>query len=63
MCGMENSKTRPMAKRKPGVALRKINSDRLQRSRRLSRRKASDTPSSNAAGTTTAITPANSANV
>eukprot|EP00659_Diplonema_papillatum_P007333 gene7331-11300_t len=50
-----------MANRKPGVALRKISNDRLQRSRWLSRRSDRYTPRPSAAGTTTAITPASNA--
>eukprot|EP01133_Synstelium_polycarpum_P004481 gene4480-5255_t len=52
-----------MANRKPGVALRKISNDRLQRSRWLSRRSDRYTPRPSAAGTTTAITPASNARV
>ena len=63
MPGMENSSTRPMANRKPGVALSEINADRLQRSSRLSRRRARLTPSNRATGTTSASTPANKARV
>ncbi|MNQ96180.1 hypothetical protein D3C85_1117750 [compost metagenome] len=61
--GMENSSTRPMASRKPGVALRKISADRPKRSRRLSRRRARLTPMLKASGTTSTSTPASSARV
>ncbi|MNN02990.1 hypothetical protein D3C81_1156620 [compost metagenome] len=63
MPGMENSSTRPMASKKPGVALSRISADSPQRSSRLSRRRARLTPSSRATGTTSANTPISRAKV